>query len=264
MAAVLQNSVSPSKKIKTIIVEDEVHARKHLLRCLQQQNEIEVVAECADGESTINKIKEFQPDLLFLDIRIPDPDGFGVLKALPLNEIPLTIFVTAFDDYALQAFEVFACDYILKPYEDSRINTAVDRAKKIINSSHLAEELSRISALLKDKTITHPTDFLPIKIKNKTVLFPIEEIDWIEAYGDYVKIHTGDKYHLYYTTMQEIEKKLQNKFVRIHRSALVQVDRIKELSPILRGDYEIILKNGTKLRLSRNYKQNLKNIFELS
>jgi two-component system LytT family response regulator len=261
MAAVLQNSSYLLNKIKTIIVEDEIHARNHLRTCLDHHPDLDLVAECADGKSAISKIKEFQPELLFLDIRIPEPDGFGVLRALPANQIPLTIFVTAFDDYALQAFEVFACDYILKPYEDSRINISVERAKKIIASPQLADEVERISALLKDKTITHPSEFLPVKNRNRIVIIPVEEIDWIEAYGDYVKIHSGDRQHLHYTTMQELETKLQNKFVRIHRSALVQVDRIKELSPILRGDYQIILKNGTKLRLSRNYKENLKNIF---
>ena len=246
-------------KIRTLIVDDEPLGRERIRTLLAGDPEIEVIGECADGQQTITTIEQRNPDLVFLDVQMPEVDGFSVLEAICSECMPVIIFVTAYDRYAVQAFEVHALDYLLKSYDRERFSAAVQRAKEEIQRSREGVLNERLVGLLENlQAKKDRLTRLVIKSAGRIVFLRIEEIDWIEAADNYVRVHAGKESHLIRETLQSLEKRLDSgKFLRIHRSFLVNFDRIRELRPIFHGDYAVKLADGTELTLSRNYREKL-------
>jgi two-component system LytT family response regulator len=247
-------------KIRTLIVDDEPLGRERIRTLLAGDPEIEVVGECLDGRQAITAIEQRNPDLVFLDVQMPEVDGFSVLEAICVERMPVIIFVTAYDRYAVQAFEVHALDYLLKSYDRERFSAAVQRAKEEIQRSRGEGALNeRLVGLLENlQTKKDRLTRLVIRSAGRIVFLRVEEIDWIEAADNYVRVHAGKESHLIRETLQSLEKRLDSgKFLRIHRSFLVNLDRIRELQPIFHGDYAVKLADGTELTLSRNYREKL-------
>lgn len=245
--------------IRTLIVDDEALARERIRDMISSDSEIEIIAECVNGREAIEAIQELSPDLLFLDVEMPGIDGFGVLEALPPARIPTVIFVTAYDQYAVRAFEVYALDYLLKPFDQERFNKAIERAKTHI-SSERNEDLNKriLSALEEIKTRPVHLERLVIKMNGHVFFIKAEEIDWLEAEGNYVRLHAGKESYLLRDTISALESQLDSKkFIRVHRSAIVNIDRITELQPWFHGEYRIILRQGVELTLSRTYREKL-------
>ncbi|HKQ99243.1 MAG TPA: LytTR family DNA-binding domain-containing protein [Pyrinomonadaceae bacterium] len=256
------------KKIKTLIVDDEPLARQNLRALLRDDPEIEILGECGSGQEALSAIEEQTPDLLFLDIQMPEMDGFEVLERIGPGCVAAIVFVTAFDQYALKAFEVHALDYLLKPFDDARFEKALRQAKAQIEQREINQLSRKLFALLEERggapsktneteRATFLTRFM-IKTASRVFFLKADEIDWIAADDYYVKLHAGRKSHLLRETMNELEAKLDpEKFLRIHRSTIVNIDRIKELHPHFNGDYLVILHDGTELKLSRSRRQQL-------
>jgi two-component system, LytTR family, response regulator len=246
-------------RIRTLIVDDEPLGRERIRTLLTDDPEIEVTAECPDGRQAIAAIERFRPDLVFLDVQMPEVDGFGVLDAIAGDRMPAIIFVTAYDRYAVQAFEVHALDYLLKSFDRERFQAALQRAKEEIRRSKEGFLNERLAGLLEDlQTKQKRLTRLVVKSAGRIVFLRVEEIDWVEAADNYVRVHAGHKSHLMRETLQSLEGRLNpEKFLRIHRSTLVNLDRIRELQPVFHGDYLVKLNDGTELILSRNYREKL-------
>jgi two-component system LytT family response regulator len=248
--------------IRTLIVDDEPAARDGMRHLLTADPEIVLAGECANGREAAAAIRDTAPDLVFLDVQMPELDGFGVLRQVGVEKAPTVVFVTAFDQYALRAFDVHAIDYLLKPFTDDRFRQSLDRAKQQVRQGRL-EDLSRKLAALLDHDEPAPVrerylDRLVVKSGGKVTLLPVGEIEWIDAEGDYVRIHVGKTWHLLRETMKNLEEQLDSaRFVRIHRSTIVNLEKVKELQPFFRGEYVVVLHNGTTLKLSRGYRDNL-------
>lgn len=250
--------------LRTIIVDDEPLARERLKRFLRDESDVEIVAECGNGNEAIEKIRALRPDLVFLDIQMPEKNGFDVIKALGPKLVPTVIFVTAYDQYALKAFDVHALDYLLKPSTKERVHKAVGRARDHLSIGPKDSIDGRLIALIEDlKQEKRYLDRLVVKSHGRVFFLKADEIDWIEAAGNYVKLHSGREAHMIRETMNGIEGKLDpQKFIRIHRSTVVNIDRIKELHPMFSGDYSVILRDDTELSLSRNYRDRFQGLFE--
>ncbi len=255
------------KTIRTLIVDDETLARERLKRLHAAERDLELVGECAAGHEAVAAIQTLKPDLVFLDIQIPELDGFGVLKAVGVARMPAVIFVTAYDRYALQAFDVNALDYLLKPYNRERFRKAVERARAQLSNGAKGELDARLLSLLenfKAEPARH-LERLMIKASGRVFFLRTEEIDWIEAEGNYLRLHVGRESHLLRETMNRLASRLDpDKFLRIHRSTLVNIERIKELQPLFSGDHVVILRDGKRLTLSRSYRDKLLELFENS
>jgi two-component system LytT family response regulator len=252
--------------IRTLIVDDESLARERIKRFLAGERDIETLGECADGREAVAAINALKPDLVFLDIQIPELDGFGVLEAVGVEQMPAVIFVTAYDRYALRAFDVNALDYLLKPYNRERFRKALERARAQLSNGAHGELNERLLSLLENlKTEQRHLERLMIKSSGRVFFLRTEEIDWIEAEGNYLRLHAGRERHLLRETMNRLASKLDpDKFLRIHRSTLVNIERIKELQPLFSGDYVVILRDGKQLTLSRSYRDKLLELFEKS
>lgn len=239
--------------IRTLIIDDVQLARERLKRCLADEPDVEIVGECENGTEAVASIRELSPDLIFLDVQMPALDGFGVLDAFKGERTPAVIFVTAYNEYAIQAFDVNALDYLLKPVDCTRLSKAVERAKAQITQPNFD---IRFRAMLEDiKSSSRFLKRLTIKLTGHTILLPTDEIDWIESWGNYMKVHAGRDTHLIRGTMQSLEAKLDpEKFVRVHRSAIVNIEKIKEIYPRSNGDQDIVLQNGQQLMLSRKFR----------
>jgi len=251
-------------KIRTLIVDDEPLARRNLRVLLEKDPQIEIVDECGNGREAVKAINTLSPDLIFLDIQMPEMDGFDVVERVGPEQIQAIIFVTAFDQYALKAFDIHALDYLLKPFDDERFAHALRRAKSQIEAREINRLSKRLFALLDERerlTSTPQKNYLTrvmIKSSGRVLLLKIDEIDFIEADGNYVKLHVGRKSHLLREKMHDLELRLDPaKFVRIHRSVIVSLDRIKEMHPHFNGDYIVVLEDGRQLRLSRTRRENL-------
>ena len=246
-------------KIRTLIVDDEPLARERIGKLLAKEADIEIVGECADGRAAVSAIRQHKPDLVFLDVQMPELDGFGVLEQLERGAMPAVVFVTAHDRFALRAFEVHALDYLLKPFDAERFREALKLARDRIERQQTGELSQRISELLADlRTVAHHQDHLAVKAAGKVLFLKIEEIDWIEAADNYVNLHVGHDSHLHRETMGAFESRLpREKFMRISRSTIVNIERIKELQPLFHGEYSVILRNGTRLTLSRSHREKL-------
>jgi two-component system LytT family response regulator len=261
-----------NKKIRTLIVDDEPLARQNLHVLLKDDPEIEIIGECGSGHEALRVIQAKPPDLLFLDIQMPEMNGFDVLKRIDRERLPAIIFVTAFDQYALKAFEVHALDYLLKPFNDERFEKALRQAKSQLEQREINNLSRKLFALLEDRQDVSQADKpeqtalltrVMIKSTSRVFFLKVDEIDWIEADDYYVKLHTGRKSHLLRETMGELEAKLDaGKFLRIHRSTIVNIDRIKELSPLFNGDYAVILQDGTELKLSRSRREHAQAVLQ--
>lgn len=245
--------------IRTIIVDDVELARERI-KILIDDAEIEIIAECENGSQAIEVIRNLQPDLVLLDVQMPKINGFEVIEIIGVEKMPVVIFVTAYDEFALRAFEINALDYLLKPFDEERLKKALARAKREIKkksgSTEIEENLRRL--LREVKTEPRYLKRLPIKSTRGTTLVLTEEIDWIASAGHYLEIHSGRETHLIREKLSNIEARLDPRdFMRVHRSTIVNLDRIKSLHPLFNGDQLIILKDGTELNLSRTYHERL-------
>jgi two-component system, LytTR family, response regulator len=246
-------------KIRALIVDDEPPARELIATLLREESDVELVGECGNGRSAVAAIERLSPDLVFLDVQMPGLDGFGVLAALPMERWPLIVFVTAYDKHAVRAFEVHALDYLLKPFEYDRLGHAVQRARTELGQRDATARQTRLLALLEDiQQRSENWDRLAVRDSRRITFFKPEEIDWIEAEGNYLRLHVGRKSHLLRQTMNTAEVRLASKkFLRISRSTLVNLERVKEWQPLFYGDSLLTLADGTRLTVSRVYREGL-------
>ena len=251
-------------KVRTLIVDDMLLARERIKRFLKSDPEVEVVGECSDGREAVSAIKELAPDLVFLDVQIPELDGFGVLDEVNAAQMPVVIFITAYDEFAIRAFEVHALDYLLKPFNRDRMRDALLHAKAHLAQRNSREVDRRLDDLLKDiKGDPKHIKRLAIKSSGRIVFLMTDEIDRIESAGNYVCVYAGKDNHLLRERLSQLETRLDPaRFIRIHRSTIINVDRVKELQPLFNGDYRVILRDGTELTLSRNYREKFMGILE--
>lgn len=251
------------EKIRTVIVDDEPLARRGIRAHLKEERDVEIVAECSNGREAVHVIEEQAPDLVFLDVQMPELDGFGVLEALNVEPLPSIIFVTAYDKYALRAFEVHALDYLLKPFDTERFTRAVERARAQIERRSISDLSHRLQSLIDDlRTNQKYAERLVIKTAGRIFFLGVEEIDWIEAADNYVRLHVGSDKHLLRETMNSLESRLDPaQFLRVQRSTIINVRRIKELHPLFKGEYEIVLRDGTRLASGRGYRDKLQELF---
>ena len=241
-------------RIRTVIVDDESLARERLRTLLADYPNVEVVSECANGRDAVRAISRERADLVFLDVQMPEMDGFEVLEAIEPAKWPVVIFVTAHDQYALRAFDVRALDYLLKPFDRSRFDRALRRAVEDLSDRSTATADARISALIEQLKHDRPkARRLVIRSGGRISFVRFSEIDWIEAAGNYVKLHVGPLEHLVRDTMKNLADHLEeSRFVRIHRSMMVNADRIRELQQAPDGDWEVVLTDGTRLSAGRD------------
>jgi two-component system, LytTR family, response regulator len=247
-------------KHSVLIVDDEPLARRGVALRLRSHTDLEVVGECANGNEATNFICERKPDLVFLDIQMPLMNGIDVVRALPAEAQPFIIFLTAFDQYVMSAFEVHAIDYLLKPVDDARFNASLNHARRVLGANSTPEYNQRLQTLLRRSNAPQdkPGEFA-IRVGKQMRLVALDEIDWIEAQDDYAEIHVGTRTHLIRESLITLQGRLDTSgFLRIHRSAIVRLDRIATVSSLPNRDCEVVLRNGTKLRVSRTYSDHLR------
>lgn len=247
-------------KVRTIVVDDEPLARERLLKLLRAEDEVEVIGEAGNGREAVELIKRERPDLVFLDVQMPELDGFGVLAELKDDERPAVVFVTAYDKFALKAFDVHAVDYLLKPFDKERFQTALQRALNHLSREKPEAIHEKLSALLTELRPPQQTDRIAVKADGRVIFVKAGDIDWVEAADNYVSLHVGKESHLLRETMSSIEARLPKQFLRISRSTIVNSERIKELQPLFHGEYAVILRDGTKLTLSRSHRDKLQQL----
>jgi len=254
--------------LRTVIADDEHLARKKLRLLLESEFGVQVVEECQDGQQTLEAIEVHKPDLLFIDIRMPHLDGFQVLEKIPSEEMPVVVFTTAYDQFAIRAFEARALDYLLKPFDAERLHEAVERARAELLKFHNRDLTNRILDLIAKTTDTRDeprrsNDRMIVRTAGRVVFLDMGEIDWIEAAANYVKLHVGkDSYALREGIGRIAERLDAERFVRIHRSAIVNVHKIKELQSCDSGEYIAVLKNGKELSCSRGYHAQLQRLID--
>src|SRR3954466_5475391 len=223
-------------KIKALIVDDEPLARERLKEMLGRETDIYHIAEAADGDEAVATVRELKPDLMFLDVQMPKRDGFGVLKALEGGRMPVVIFTTAFDQHALAAFDAHAVDYVLKPFRAVRLHEAINRARELLAGRGSAEAMNRLLKLMEERQQTEATPRLtriPIRLESRTIFVKTEDIDWIEAAGNYMIVHAGSDNHILRETMSALEQQLPpEKFLRVNRSSIINLERVRELQPL--------------------------------
>ena len=267
-----------SKKLTTIIVDDEELARQGLAMRLEEVSEIEILAQCQNGREALNAINEYEPDLAFLDIQMPGTSGLELIGEIQGDVMPMIVFVTAFDEFAVDAFDVHAVDYLLKPVESNRLKEAINKAQKLkmqegalgdkqklleLAASLSGKSLDAIGELLEsgDDLIEH-ADRLAIKDGTSLTFVPVKDIDWIDAAGDYMCVHAKGETHIMRTTMKELEARLAPSFFqRVHRSTIVNLERVEKISSHINGEFHLILGGGISLKMSRSYKKKVKHFF---
>lgn len=256
--------------IRALIVEDEPLAARYLRSLLAAETDVTVVGECATGPDAVQSILEVKPDLVFLDVQIPDLDGFGVLNEIRDSgaKLPAIVFVTAYDQHALRAFEVHAVDYVLKPYGRERLVAAVDKARRQLRGRELDELATKVHTLLDEVRCTRKeyAERLTVRERGRVFFVPVADVVWIEADRNHLMVHTAKGSHPVGGTMQAIERRFDpRRFVRVNRSSLVNVRHIRELQPWFHGEYKVILADGTALSLTRTYRDRLPSLLgELS
>jgi two-component system LytT family response regulator len=249
-------------KIRTVVVDDEKPARVRLLELLQRESDVEVVGTASDGRAALDLVRRAKPDLLFLDIQMPKLDGFGVLRQLSPEELPITVVVTAFDKYAIQAFDAHAIDYLLKPFSDQRFDNALSRTRKYLGTADPREQADQLTAAAGERqSVDARSGYLErvvLKSNGCITFLDVDDIDWIEAADVYVYLHVGPHKHLYRSSVTHLLQRLDpHRFVRIHRSTAVNTSRIRELHARSHGDFTLILKGGHELSLSRAYRSHV-------
>ena len=249
---------------RTVVVDDEPLARQTIRLLLAREDDFAIVAECGHGAEAIDAIRRERPDVVFLDVQMPEVDGFEVLRrlepdAVPPATVPLVVFVTAFDRYALRAFDVHALDYLLKPFDRDRFRDALARARERIERRSNGDLERRLLAIVSDlKPAPQALERFVIKAGGRVFFLRAEDIEWIEAAGNYVKLHVGAETHVFRETMNSLEARLNpSMFFRIHRSHIVNIERVRELQPWFNGEYVVFLTSGARLTLSRGYREKL-------
>jgi two-component system LytT family response regulator len=255
------NRSSPqTPRIRTLIADDEPLARRGVRLLLEKDAGVEIVGEATGGIEAADLILQLKPDLVFLDVQMAGCDGFETLMRVGSEAAPVVVFVTAYDEYALKAFDFNAVDYLLKPYDDARFASALDRARELVirkRRDGVDHRLTRLIEHLEGES----RDRILLKSSGEIIFLKTSEIDWIEAEGDYVKFHVTGRTHLMRGTMASLEERLDpSRFIRIHRSTIVNVDRLRKLSPSFEGEYAVVLQDGTKLRLSRGYQDRIRSL----
>jgi two-component system LytT family response regulator len=250
------NTAAPTR---VLIVDDEPLARERIRTLLGEDTGFEVAGEAGDGATAAQAIAALHPDLVFLDVQMPGGDGFDVIDAVGADKMPFVVFVTAYDRYALRAFDVHALDYLLKPFDRERFRQALTRANEQLERHNGGEIERRLTAIVNDLRPTKArTDRFVVKSGGRIFFVRSAEIDWVESAGNYVKLHAGNDSHLIRETMNGVETKLSPEtFVRIHRCHIVNIEQVRELQPWFNGEYVVFLKNGTRLTLSRGYRERL-------
>jgi two-component system, LytTR family, response regulator len=248
------------RPIRVLVVDDEPLARSGIAALAARDPELDVVGECGDGRTAVAAIGELAPDLVLLDVQMPEMDGFGVLQTIGAERMPAVIFVTAYDQFAVRAFEVNALDYLLKPFDDERFMAAIARAKKVLSEDDLGDLKERLLGLLGTRPYLTR---LVVKNAGRVTFVRVEEIDWIEAADYYVRLHVARKSHLLRETMSALETQLDpTRFFRVHRSAIVNLDRLVEIQPYFHGEHVLVLADGSKLKLSRGRKEKLESVLK--
>jgi two-component system LytT family response regulator len=247
--------------IRAVVVDDEPLARERLRTLLEAEPDVALMAECGDGVAAAEALARHRPDLLFLDVEMPELDGFGLLEALAAPGAPVVVFVTAYPHYAVRAFEAAAADYLLKPFDRERFARTMARARERLGGgpplrAELLSLLGELGAAARPGLL-----HIPVRAGDQTLLLRTDEIDWIESAGNYVTLHVGRDEHLLRETLSELEGQLSpRQFVRVHRSAIVHIDRIRSLTPTGSGDHRLRLSSGHELTLSRTYRARLEQI----
>ena len=237
--------------MRVVIVDDEPLACERIRTLLADERGVEIAGECHDGKSALEMIRRLVPDLVFLDVQMPEMDGFEVLKQL--TRLPSIIFVTAYDQFAVRAFEIHALDYLLKPFDRERFQKAIARARSGQLDARLRGLIDQLES--RKEFLTR----LVVKAEGRVIFLPVEEIDYVEAAGNYVRLHAGGESYLHRETISRLEQAMDPaKFVRIHRSTIVSLSRIRELHPLFHGDFKVVLRNGQELTLARSYRDRLK------
>jgi len=245
--------------LRSVVIDDEAPARRRIKRLLAAERGITVVGESGDGASAIELIESARPDLVFLDVQMPERDGFEVVKALPPDRLPVILFVTAYDHYALRAFDVHAVDYLLKPFTSDRFRMALSRARERIARRAEDGGLASLAATLRNR----PSYLTRVAVRNggRTVLVDLTAVDWMEAADNYVTLHVKQREYLVREPLGTLEVQLDpDRFARIHRSAIVQLDRVVEWRPTSHGDAELSLRDGTRLAVSRTFRERLQRV----
>ncbi|HTD12302.1 MAG TPA: LytTR family transcriptional regulator DNA-binding domain-containing protein [Steroidobacteraceae bacterium] len=248
--------------MRAIIVDDEELARRGIRALLKRAGDVEIVSECGSGEEAIKAIGATEPELVYLDVQMPGKTGFDVIAALGETKCPHIVFVTAFDKFAVQAFEIHALDYLLKPVNEARFNESLARARAAVAGKHDGSMMRRfwqmateLRAAPDQKLLPSVADRIPVKTRGRVIIVNVADIDWVEAEGNYVSVHAGAKNWLLRETIAAAEARLAlSGFVRIHRSTLVNIWRVRELLPLSKGEFTVVLNDGTELKLSRNYR----------
>jgi two-component system LytT family response regulator len=245
--------------IRALIVDDEPLARQRLRDLLADEGDIEVIGECGDGASAVAAIEAEAPDLVFLDVQMPELDGFEVIESVGSDRMPATLFVTAHDQHALKAFEVHAIDYLLKPFDRKRFHESLERARTWVGRTAAHETPARMASLLREVQESRPPmDRILVRSGDRHLLLKTDDIQWIEAEDNYVRLHVEGTSYLVRQTMGRILERLDpDRFKRIHRSSIVNLDCVKELRPWFHGDYMVLLSDGTKLTMPRTYRDQI-------
>jgi two-component system, LytTR family, response regulator len=247
--------------MRVVIADDERLSRRALRAQLEQIDGISVIAECTDGVATLSAIQREAPDLVFLDIEMPRLNGFEVLERLDPGERPAVVFVTAYDEHAIRAFEVRALDYVLKPFDGVRLRAAVEHVLSRRREHELSSQMEHLLDAVQSRehpVSATPTRRLLVRQTGCSFFVPTASIDWVEAFGNYVRLHVGEQSHVINTSMGELERKLdRQEFMRIHRSTIVNLDRVRHVEPYGGSDYQVVLHNGVRLRVSRSCRDRL-------
>ena len=250
-----------SELIRTLVVDDDPLSRGRIRALLEREDDIEVVGECADGEEAIPRIRDERPDLVFLDVQMPRVDGFGVVQAIGAERMPVTVFASAYVEFALRAFEAYALDYLLKPFDEERFGRALSRAREAARARRPAAD-PRLDALVRFLQAPARPEYpqlLAVKSGDQYKFVEVADIDWIEADGNYIRLHIGKQERLVHKTLAEMEEHLLDpaRFVRIHRSTIVNLSRIATVEPLFNRELSVALKDGTRLVCSRRFRPRL-------
>ena len=238
--------------LRAIIVDDESLARTALLRLLKHERDINIIGQCGDGESAVHAIRQMRPDLVFLDVQMPEMDGFQVVESIGPGQMPATIFVTAFDRYAIRAFDSNAVDYLLKPFSPDRLARALARARDRWLGRQDKDAAERLFSLLGSRLQSDYVQRLTVASNGRILFVPVADIDWIEAEGNYARLHVSRKIYDVRETLQALMEKLDpREFTRIHRSTIVNLQRVREVQPWFQGSHIVVLQSGEELRMSR-------------
>lgn len=249
-----------TRRLRIAVVDDEPPARFKLRKFLEDHPRAELVGEAGDGVEAVRLIEELRPDVVLLDVQMPELDGFDVLEALDMDELPHVVFITAYDEFAVRAFEVRALDYLLKPVDRDRFDTAIERAMEMVERGAAGEEAGdRVRSTAAElRTRQGPLQRFLVRSRGRMWFVRAEQVDWIEAAGNYIKLHVGDGTHMIRGVLKDVADRLDpDRFVRIHRSTIVNLESIRELQEWSHGDCLVLLKDGTELRLSRRYRDRL-------